>query len=397
MGAYLVADDSIAEVQPDWGMVTTERAGLRWFSKQERQATLLHAVLTDERIPDKLILRTGWEPASSYAMVELCPPMGHGQGDAGAINSYIAQGSVLLSDTPYIVRDHEFHNSFIVKREPWPEERVRWRAEEFADMKVALEDFHHSGGLACARVQITNYMKQPVTVDRRIFFLGDDGIWVRDTVEATEPYRARIGPAWQTVALYGERGEDWVNTCHVTIPVAFIWELKYMMQWTNRPWDLLVKFAGPPDAEMVIDDVTHDDSRYIVDNPLMNNFKWRIWNQQVADLAPGEPRSFDSLLVPHSPTPDASELAQFTGMVMQSGQSAVARVPSAGGELLAGINDVGASIEAGPVSTDARWFAVRIDETGVTDWWVVEATKLTVGGRQVFSSAQRGTADSREQ
>jgi len=394
MDAWLAADDSIEETEPDLGSVVTHRKAMRFMTREERQKTGYYAQLTDRVIPNKLMLRTGWQPDDTYAMVELCPPMGHGQSDAGSINCFLSEGSLLLGDTPYLVKDQQFHNCFVVKPYAPPEGGWRWRAEELARMRISLEDFHASKEAAYARVHIERYMDQPVTLDRRIFFLGEVGIWVRDSVEATEPYSARIGPAWQTTAVYGKKGSNWVNTCMVSIPVAYIWELKYMMQWKNRPRDLLLYFVPQPGAEVVIDDVTHDETRSIVDKPLMNNFTRRVWHQKTAALQPQKPLHFSTVLLPHRPTPDATRLAEGIESVLETGKTAVLKLAQGPGrELWAGINDSGESLRAGKLETDAKWFMLRTGPEGVRGYWLIEATYLKVAGRQVFSSAQRRTVD----
>jgi len=394
MDAYLAADDSIEEVPPDLGSVVTYRKALRWSSREERQRTGYHAFLTDRVIPNKLIFRTGWQPDDTYALVELCPPMGHGQSDAGSINCLVSKGSVLLADTPYLVKDHSFHNCFIVKPAAEPKERWRWSHEKLARMKISVEDFHASRKVACASLRVGRYMDQPVTLERRIFFLGDEGLWVRDRLVADEPYEARIGPAWQTTHVYGERADNWVNTCMVTLPVAYIWELKYMMQWKNRPWDLLVYFMPHPGANVVIDDVTHDETRCIVDKPLMNNFKKRVWYTRTAKLLPNEPHLFSTVLIPHKPTADASPLAKGIEPVLDGDDAAVVKIaPDADRQLWVGFNRSGKVLQAQRIATDAKWFMVIVDGAGATGYWLVDATYLEVDGHKVFSSASPRTVD----
>ncbi len=372
MDAWLAADDSIAEVKPPVGSLVTWRKALNWLPREVREKTLRHAEVLDQDIPNKLIFRSGWEPSDSFAMVELCPPMGHGHSDAGSIGSYVSQGSVLLSDTPYLVKDHSFHNAFVAQRLPRPTDRWRWRAEEFAGMATRVESFATRDKLACAQVRIDDYMQQPLTLDRRLVFLGDAGLWVHDTVTAKEPYTGLVGPAWQTVATYSPRGESWVNTCQVTLPVAYIWEQKYMMQWHNRPVDLLLWFAPRPDAKLADDDVTHDETRMIVNQPLMNNFRRRLWYQATAELPAGGSRTFQTVLLPHTPTADAGPMAAGIKAELDTPDQAVISARQIDGAVLyAGINQTGKPLRAGPIETDAKWFVIRVDGGRVTERWMV--------------------------
>lgn len=385
MVAWLEADDTLAPIMPDRGSVVTSRQQMVFVPKEERQQTMRHDRLLEGEVPNKLIMRTGWEPDASFAMVELCRPMGHGHSDTGGINCYISRGSALLSDTPYLVKDHRWHNCFGVEQWPQPEGRWRWRADEFEAMATSVERFETSALGTSADLRITDYMQQPMTLQRRLFMLGDAGIWVEDTVEATAPCSVRIGPAYQTVATHGARGENWINTCHPTIPVAFIWELQYMMQWSNRPQDLLIYFQPTAAGEMAVEDVTQDDTLMIVNQPLMNNLKQRIAWREVAELVPGEPRTFTSVLVPHAPTPDATPLASGIACHAGEGWSAVS-APGAAGEVWALRNDTGGRVEIGPLVTDAERALISLGD-GAPKYWLVDATLLQVADETIFQAA----------
>ena len=53
--------------------------------------------LEDKPIPNKIIFRTGWQPRDTFAMIDLCLPVGHGHRDTGAVTTLVSQGSVLLA------------------------------------------------------------------------------------------------------------------------------------------------------------------------------------------------------------------------------------------------------------------------------------------------------------
>ena len=58
-----------------------------------------------------------------------------------------------------------------------------------------------------------------------------------------------------------------------------------------------------------------------------------------------------------------------------------------------GINDNGDSITAGPIVTDARQFLVDLDTARGVQFWILNATTLTVDGQQLHSSGQRETKE----
>ena len=117
------------------------------------------------------------------------------------------------TDTSYMVRGHDFHNAFVVRtgKESW----YGWNKRRITlneKMAVAVEDFQHAGPLGCARLRVSNYILYPLTVQREYMFLGKAGLWVRDTVEATKPFEANYGPAWQTTAVYGPTGRRRISS-----------------------------------------------------------------------------------------------------------------------------------------------------------------------------------------
>jgi hypothetical protein len=107
MKAYFAADDSIFEKRPEIGSLVTYRHAVNFDTSSGNYPTVL-----PNEIPDKLILRGGWDPNDFYALVELTPSIGHGHGDTGSVNLLTSHGSILLADTPYLVKSPESHNDF---------------------------------------------------------------------------------------------------------------------------------------------------------------------------------------------------------------------------------------------------------------------------------------------
>jgi len=396
MEAYLVADDSIKPVEPTIGSVMTQRHDLRWVDSTK---TGRHADQVDRIIPNKLMLRSGWDADDAYAMVELCKPMSHGHGSTASIECLIVDGSVLLAAPPYIIRSHRHHNSFVA----WPDTRpagFNWKRQILNGGRcaVTVPTFHKTAEKAYAHVRVTDYMNGPTTLDRRIFFLGKQGLWVRDTVTGgSEEFRGTIGPAYQFVGVYPKRGNNWVNACQTSVPVAFIWKPEYMMQFKNRPMDLLVYFMPKSGSAIAIDDVRVDASGLHAGRGkvIPNNFTDRVWYQMKTTLAKGQRHTFDSILLPHKPMQDATPLAEGIQSLLDDGPGrAVMQVKTPGGQTLyVGINAYGKPITAGPVTTDAKWFLVEVRSDGGAGYWLVEGTSLKVDGREVFTASERETVD----
>lgn len=165
-----------------------------------------------------------------------------------------------------------------------------------------------------------------------------------------------------------------------------------MMQWDNRPYDLLLYFIGPKGASLQVDDVTKDDTRGIVDQTLMNNSKFRVWCQKVAALAPGQPVRFSTLLMPHPPTPNAQDLVSRVHVLRDTADCQVIRLPGGTGlTLWAGINDRGRRLTVGDVATDATQFLIKLGPGDKLRWYVCNGSYLTFRGSRLLDAAQRTT------
>ena len=76
---------------------------------------------------------------------------------------------------------------------------------------------------------------------------------------------------------------------------------------------------------------------------------------RAAQLRPGRSARFATVLIPHAPTDDATSLAAGVKPLLDTHDAAVIELTGADGErLLAGFNDSGKVIKAGPVETDAH-------------------------------------------
>lgn len=385
MQGYLVADDTIAEVAPSTGSLVTTRKAMRWAGAGDPPN--YPNFLLANSIPDKLILRSGWNQSDMFALVELAPQMGHGHYDTASINALAAGGSALLGPPAYLHKEQEFHNCFQVYNATGNGTWTRAGKPEVATSVPVLK----TGSLGTyAQVHVDGYNYSPSNLDRRIWFVNNSFVWVRDTLTATATLNATVGPSYNTVAAYGASGTNWMNTCLVTLPCAPVYNSQYLLQWKNQPHDLLVKFLPDNVSQMQVDDVTWNNLNIYAQQPLLNTMKLRLWYRRNVQLAAGASVTSSSLLIPHAPEADSTARAAAYNAVLDAGGSSVIRVDQAGGSsLYVGINDAGNSITAGPISTNARWFVVEVLNNAPTRYWVIEGTQLSVNGTPAWSSAQR--------
>ena len=379
MAAYAYADDSILEQRPTAGSIVTYRHAMDF-----KPTSQPYPLLNTYTIPDKLVLRSGWGSDDFYALVDLAPFMGHGHEDAGSVDLMTSNGSVLLAAPPYLVKDHQFHNAFILNADgfTFPNRQYSNSDKYFTDVvskeSITVPRFVDGTLGSYAQTVISPYVGQPATVTRRFFFVKNCFLWVRDEMKANAPIQATVGPAWQTIAIDRNPGANWVNTRMSTIPVADIWKPKYLMQWTNRPWDLVVIFPKTGEGTIKIDDVSQDTTHELVNSDLQNTFKYRVWNQKHVSLGANGTVMFNSVLMPHQAGVSAGDLADRFQLVLDSGSQCVLRFRHPNGESwYVGGSDTGAPIQVGPVRTDARTFVVRMRGTNIERFWYDGGSYLT--------------------
>lgn len=391
MEAYLAADETVKPVEPGPASVITYRKDLHYLDQRTNGR---NAELVDRDIPAKLCLRTGWNPDDAYAMVELCRNMSHHHANTASLEAYVADGSVLLNAPTYLSRAPIFHNMMQAWETNHPP-NPSWSLQvlEGARCEVTVPVFHTTRRASYAQVHVTDYLNGPTTLDRRVFFLGKRGMWLRDTLTAVKPFAGTIGPTYQFTGVYPERGDNWVNACQTSVPIPFLWQPQYLMQLTNRPRDLLVYNLPREGAKLIVDDVTLDKSGFQYEKPTSNNFTDRVWYQQTVDWKGGGTATFDSLLLPHKPTAEGGKLAEGIKSLLDEGpgRAVIQALLADGSTMYVGINAEGKALQAGPIQTDAKCFVVFAGPGQALDYWAVEATKLQVEGQSTAQSGQRGT------
>src|SRR3989338_3208938 len=366
----------------------------------------------DPQIPDKLVLRSGWHPDDMYALVELSSPFawGHGHDDTGSINLLTSNGSVLLSDTPYLIKDHKFHNAFQLIRNNYTVpvgHGGRNLYKMVSTVPVHKEASKHLQA-TYSQIRIDDYMSYvdapaKAALDRKIFFIKNKFVWVNDTITNTsdpiansteDELNAQIGPAWQTVSIYGKRGVNWINTTMNSIPISDIWNNYYLMQWENIPQDLLLVFPDLNGArELQIDNVTNDDSGFVAIQMLKNNLRFRIWHREKKawlPMQPGASEQFSTLLIPHQPTADSSSLAEkFTTVLNTPETNVLLYSEDPNTSLWMGINDTGITVQFDQIQTNAKRFLIKRTSRPTSrtyQYWLNDASGLSLENRLVLNS-----------
>ncbi|MDO8459608.1 MAG: hypothetical protein Q7S74_00725 [Nanoarchaeota archaeon] len=380
MSAWMYASDNSLEQIPNVSSVVTYRHGVRILGLAERSISGYPAYVLPEIIPDKLILRNGWQPDSFYAMIELAPALGHGHCDTGGISSLISNASVLLSYPGYTRNAREFHNTFQLKG-------VTDKCYEldYGKQYTTVPEFVDNNMMSYAVIDIENYTGNPAQLRRRFIFSKEGILWVSDTITARSALSVDVGPAWQTLSIYGAQGSNWFNTAFQTVPSMNIGGRYYLNQWQNIPWDLLIIFPNMK-GRVVTDYVGSYNHAYLGSN----TERYRIWNKEHVNLTSGQNRIYNSVLIPHSPSPDSTLIAQNTKIVLENESVSVLRIAqSANSVEYMGFNDDNATIDFDQISTNAHVFILKFKD-GVLDKYSLEdVSYLKIKDKVVINSSSR--------
>lgn len=553
MEAYLAADTALQPYASEVKSTQTKRKEVIWKTLNEYEANdrTLQSEIGPKDTPDKVVFRNDRSADSEYALISASPRIGHDHTDAGAINAYISKGSYLLSSPTYLLKDHEYHNTFRVEAarpqserknprdtgalspvirvsntqtnlivtfdaksisgsrylamnrvwggssNPCVEITDEWQSyvvgvmlgstnlmstdllifpsfgrtmakkpeispadgvflidnlrvsdvdsgsvlisldfengaqgfsalvdgrttrgivsHELGDaaknsvgsLRVSMDvgrypveltdtvevsDFAEDGDFGFTKIHMPRYLNKPLTVDRRILFLGDAGIWVRDDVTALNKFSGRVGPTWQLGDTDGQQGETWINSAQPALPVPQVADIAYLMHWKNKPRDLLIQFPETT-ASTLVDDVSQFTLPDTPDVLRANNHRKRVWRYSDITWNKGDQQRFNSLLRPHAPKKNAEPLAATAKWLIDTEALSVIEIRNdvSMTRVIAGINPLGSkiSIPTCDASTDAIAFRISMDIDGIAAYDLVSCTQLNVGGEEIFKFKDR--------
>jgi len=309
--AWLVADDSLAPVMPPPGSLwnlrmeaarvphTDKAVGEKLFGDIDPDPDKGHLCcswwLTGKDYPDKLALRSGWNPGDFFGLVELHPvsippnPGGiMGLNRWGAAFTQVVTSKGGSVENRLLVEDLDGTATRRFHPDPLRFDG-EWRLGSMPDIRSEVAFFEERPDASFARVRVRIVDGLPVVYDREFVFAKNRFLATRETVTFEESFKARVAPLWNTRNVGPQIGRHWANTFMGTLVAS-----NGQVEMHAPPADLLVWFAPRDDCRLQVVDRLSEDARTLA-CPAQVRYLWE-----------GTPEAGDSLVFtqvywPHAP------------------------------------------------------------------------------------------------
>jgi hypothetical protein len=354
--------------------VTTRPREARLTRQQAKQRGYSHNwVFGEGRAPGRLILRSGFEPEDMFALVNLMPLGNHGQPELGAFISLVDEDSTLLIDGPF---PYALHQN-LPEDESIPMLRRYWggRSRE-PGTESEVTHFRDGRNATAAWIEFDDPMGWGVRQERRIYFVKNRFIWVRDRFSFPDPMMASTGPLWHVGDIAAPRGKDWFDI-YYREPLGNLWKLRNperyaLLYLVPRPG-----YRSEASAqETLLPPKDCDPSASRVAEKCRHGPFYVVSQRHVGEARRGETRWFDTLLVPHGPELPAKRLAENVTL-HRIDEAITALTLEIDGERWTVVDSPDReTVAADGIEVEARYALVRADPPYV---FAAEATRVRVG------------------
>lgn len=309
--AYLFTDDSVKPVQPDSSSLWTRRGEAvriphtdkklieRLMGNADPRPNRGHICcswfMTSNAWPDKLVLRSGWNPGDFFGLVELHPTsfpanpggiMGLDRWGTPFTQIVTSKGAsvenrALIEDLSKKVK-HRYHPDKLRIDE-------FWHSGTMPDIRSEVTFFKETPDATFARLRVQNMDGLPVVYEREFVFAKNRFLATRELITFEESFPSRVAPLWNTHNIGPQVGSHWANT-FIHQPVAE----NNTRSAKTPPVDLLVWFAPRADCRLEVVDRLVDDPRAVA-CPNQLRYTWE------GTPEPGQKLVFTQVYYPHAP------------------------------------------------------------------------------------------------
>ena len=362
--AWLTADDTLSPTTPpDGGLVTHRREYARIPHRDkaivgkylpgldpdpDKANLCCNQAFTDRTVPDKLVLRSGWNPGDFFVLVDLVPTsfpfnaggiLGMNRWGAPFTQVVTSKGSIPENRLSIVDLTGTAPRRYLADPDRISEE---WQQGKMPDIMTTVPLLRDTADATFARVEVQNPEGLPVEVIQEYVFVKNRFLVRRETVVFEESFPARIAALWNTQNIGPQIGSHWANT-FMTAPVA----ANGRIAMHTPPADLLVWFGPQPGWRMQVVDRTAEDPRTQV-TPGQLRYIWEGTPEK------GARRHMTQVYYPHA-------AAQARASSVEPG----ARAVHAGGDLAATAGAAGIQV----IRDDVDATLLRFEfEPGRAEW-----------------------------
>lgn len=271
-----------------------------------------YADFDEKLVPERLILRSGPSENDMAAVFNLLAGYRHGHESIGGLSVLTQQGSVLMTETaiPYFRHQSSiFHESTAIVQRFWG------GSPKSPGRSVSLDRFDEGSRVTVAWFSWMDSSGWGVRQSRRIYFLKNRALWIRDEFSLPPRMQAAVGVVWHAGALAEKRGSTWFN---VSSPHLFnnIW------RYRNREYYAHL-YLMPPATGKVLAEYRREygaakecDSTLVAVSPIRAECRFSppyvIHQHKTIGDASNRNPVFDTVIVPSqlpsNPNPDADHL-----------------------------------------------------------------------------------------
>ncbi|MCP5520478.1 MAG: hypothetical protein H7A46_02875 [Verrucomicrobiales bacterium] len=309
--AWLFADDAVKPARPEAGSLWNQRVEAIRIPHTDKELTerlmgnadprenfghiCCSWFMTDQMWPDKLVLRSGWDPGDFFALVELHPTsFPANPGGIMGLNRWGAPFTQTVTSKGASVENRLMVEDLggTVQRRYHPDKlRIDefWHLGTMPDIRSEVTYFKETPEATLARIRVSNMDGLPVRYEREFIFVKNRFLATRELVTFQESFKARVAPLWNTHNIGPQLGSHWANT-FLHQPVAE----NGARSMKCPPVDLLVWFAPHPNCHLEVVDRLTDDPRA---EACPNQVRY-VWE---GTPALGETLAFTQLYYPHPP------------------------------------------------------------------------------------------------
>jgi hypothetical protein len=302
--ASVVCDDSVEPVQPDDASRVLYRKGvLRLTNAEVREKYPGYGGLdcnmdmSQEVMPHKVVLRSGWEPGDLFMLIEAFPR--HDPLNPTAVLGLMRYGGAMamMESEKFISRENAVRIQDLSGNATYMGKKEYQGTKElptgYDGMEVTVKQFSDHKLASHVILNVTNYMGYEVEHEREVFFIKNRFAVVRDLTTFSDNFKCRMGPVWNTQHLDMHSNVSWLNT-HFD---RFYFQGANI--YDNPRSDLLVYHLPKPDCRLEV-----EQRRELENAGLSTRYAWE------GEVSPGFRVQFSHLLLPHPPETLPDSLAE---------------------------------------------------------------------------------------